>query len=80
MMDGRFFSGTRVEAYIADGSEKFKKSNAKRDALFAAVDGDDEGWEGGGQAGEEAKRLDKFGSWLEGEGEAEGRRKVNTKD
>ena len=69
MMDGRFFSGTRVEAYIADGSEKFKKSNAKRDALFAAVDGDDEGWEGEGQAGEEAKRLDKFGSWLEGEAE-----------
>lgn len=64
MMDGRFFSGTRVEAYIADGSEKFKKSNAKRDI---AVDDNDEGWEGEGKADEDAKRLDKFGSWLEGE-------------
>ena len=67
MMDGRFFSGTRVEAYIANGTEKFKKSNAKRDAALAVVDDNDEGWEVEGQAGDEAKRLDKFGSWLEGE-------------
>ncbi|KAA8908444.1 hypothetical protein FN846DRAFT_1010806 [Sphaerosporella brunnea] len=26
LMDGRFFAGRRVEAYIADGSEKFKKT------------------------------------------------------
>jgi HIV Tat-specific factor 1 len=72
MMDGRFFSGTRVEAYIADGQERFKKSNAKRDAVLAAADG--QGWEEEGQAGEEATRLDKFGSWLEGEadGKAKG--------
>jgi HIV Tat-specific factor 1 len=25
-MDGRFFAGQRVKAYIADGSEKFKKT------------------------------------------------------
>jgi HIV Tat-specific factor 1 len=29
VMDGRYFSGTRVEAYIADGSERFRKSNEK---------------------------------------------------
>ncbi|KAL8646703.1 MAG: hypothetical protein Q9210_005978, partial [Variospora velana] len=28
VMDGRFFSGTKVEAYVADGSEKFKKSSS----------------------------------------------------
>ena len=57
-MDGRFFAGTKVEAYIADGSEKFKKSFEKQ-----AVVGDEE--EGG-----EKERLDKFGSWLEeGKGE-----------
>ena len=61
-MDGRYFSGTRVEAYIADGSEKFKKSSQKKLDL-----GDDEDGEGGeGEA--EGKRLDQFGSWLEGDG------------
>ncbi|KAL8722424.1 MAG: hypothetical protein Q9225_001103 [Loekoesia sp. 1 TL-2023] len=58
VMDGRFFSGTRVEAYIADGSEKFKKSSEKKLQL------EDEGEEGD----EEGKRLDQFGSWLEGGG------------
>jgi HIV Tat-specific factor 1 len=55
-MDGRFFSGTKVEAYIADGNEKFKKSNNKKLGLEEGDEGDDEG-----------KRLDKFGSWLEEE-------------
>lgn len=45
-----------VEAHIADGSEKFKKSSEKK----AAVEVDD--------VEEEGKRLDQFGSWLE-EGE-----------
>lgn len=54
-MDGRFFSGTKVEAYIADGSEKFKKSSNKK----ATFDQDDD------QADEESERLDQFGSWLE---------------
>ena len=53
-MDGRLFAGVRVEAYIADGSEKFKKSKEKKTAL----DGDDED-----EA--ENQRLDQFGSWLE---------------
>ncbi|KAL8949231.1 MAG: hypothetical protein Q9222_004648 [Ikaeria aurantiellina] len=57
VMDGRYFSGTRVEAYIADGSEKFKKSSEKK--MDLGVDDED---------GEEGKRLDQFGSWLE-EGE-----------
>ena len=56
-MDGRYFSGTRVEAYIADGSEKFKKTNEKK--LDLGVE-DDEG-------DEEGRRLDQFGSWLEEE-------------
>ncbi|KZF26277.1 hypothetical protein L228DRAFT_257748 [Xylona heveae TC161] len=54
-MDGRFFAGTRVEAYIADGSERFKKTNEKKASL------DDE-------EDEEEERLDKFGSWLESGG------------
>jgi HIV Tat-specific factor 1 len=53
-MDGRFFAGTRVEAYIADGSERFRKANER----LAALESDDE---------EESKRLDEFGSWLESE-------------
>lgn len=55
-MNGRHFSGMIVEAYIADGSEKFKKSSEKK-----AVIGDDE-------AEDEGKRLDQFGEWLEEEG------------
>lgn len=60
MMDGRFFAGTRVDAYIADGSEKFKKTNEKRAALEdlaeKGLDASDE---------EEEQRLDDFGTWLE---------------
>ncbi|KAI4229717.1 MAG: hypothetical protein L6R36_000633 [Xanthoria steineri] len=59
LMDGRFFSGTKVEAYIADGSEKFKKSSDKKLQL-----GDED------QGNEEGQRLDKFGSWLEAGGES----------
>ena len=47
-----------VEAYIADGSEKFKKSSEKKAAIQ-----DDEGED-------EGKRLDEFGQWLEAEGES----------
>jgi HIV Tat-specific factor 1 len=56
-MDGRFFSCTKVEAYIADGNEKFKKSSSQKVKVDEDDDGDDE-----------SKRLDKFGSWLEEEG------------
>ena len=55
-MNGRHFSGMVVEAYIADGSEKFKKSGEKKAAVS-----DEEGDE------DEGKRLDQFGSWLEEE-------------
>ena len=56
-MDGRFFSGQKLEAYIADGGEKFKKSNEKKTEL------------GEGEGEEEGKRLDQFGSWLEEDGQ-----------
>lgn len=58
MMDGRFFSGTKVEAYIAEGNEKFKKSSEKK----SQIEGEEPG-------NEEGQRIDKFGSWLEGGGE-----------
>ena len=56
-MNGRHFAGMVVEAYIADGNEKFKKSSEKKAA--AMEDGGEEGNE------EEGRRLDQFGSWLE---------------
>ena len=49
IMNGRFFAGQTVEAYIADGNEKFQKSSGKGD------EEDDD----------EEKRLQRFGSWLE---------------
>lgn len=59
-MDGRYFAGTRVEAYISSGKEKFKKTNEKREALEdmaeRGIDAKDE---------EEESRLDEFGTWLE---------------
>ena len=61
LMDGRFFAGTRVEAYISDGSERFKKTNEKRAALEdlaeKGLDADEDE--------EERQRLDEFGTWLE---------------
>lgn len=50
VMDGRFFAGQRVIAYIYDGNERFRKSGAK-----AAGEEDED----------EKKRLEKFGDWLE---------------
>lgn len=67
-MDGRFFSGTKVEAYIADGNEKFKKSSEKK--LGTEEEGEEDA-----EADDEGRRLDKFGSWLEEEG---GRKGVET--
>lgn len=61
MMDGRFFGGTQVEANIADGSERFRKTNPKKAALEEELKGQN------GNENEEEKRLEKFGSWLEGE-------------
>lgn len=64
-MDGRFFAGTKVEAYIADGNEKFKKGSEKK--LGTEEDGGEDAAED-----DEGKRLDKFGSWLEEEGGRKG--------
>ncbi|KAG2415459.1 hypothetical protein HFD88_006650 [Aspergillus terreus] len=59
VMDGRYFAGTRVEAYISDGSERFKKTNEKRAAL------EDLAEKGFDAEDEEEQRLDEFGTWLE---------------
>jgi HIV Tat-specific factor 1 len=56
-MDGRWFDERQLTAYIADGSEKFRKSNEK---TVDVVEGEEE------EEGE-GDRLDKFGSWLEEE-------------
>ena len=70
VMDGRFFGGTRVEAYISDGREKFRKTNEKRAALEdmaeRGIDAEDE---------EEQRRLDEFGTWLESSHVVENRAK-----
>ena len=66
VMDGRFFAGTKVVAYVAKGDEKFKKSSTKK------ADADEDEVEGGNGNAEEGKRLDAFGKWLEeGDKEAE---------
>jgi len=54
-MDGRWFDERQLEAYVADGSEKFKKSNEK---MVDVAEGEEEA---------DGKRLDKFWSWLEEE-------------
>lgn len=59
VMNGRHFSGMVVEAYIADGNEKFKKSSEKKDVAIEEAEGEEEG-----------KRLDQFGTWLEEEASA----------
>ncbi|KAL4809554.1 hypothetical protein BDV18DRAFT_132327 [Aspergillus unguis] len=60
LMNGRFFGGTAVVAYISDGSERFRKTNEKRAALEdlaeKGFDAEDE---------DENQRLDEFGTWLE---------------
>ncbi|KAF2761892.1 nuclear mRNA splicing factor-associated protein [Pseudovirgaria hyperparasitica] len=56
--DGRSFAGRFVEAYIADGSERFRKTSN-----HARTDEDE---------AEEEARLEKFGDWLEAQ-EAEQR-------
>ena len=58
-MNGRFFDGTQVVAYVSTGNEKFAKSNESK------LDVDVDEVEGADKDTEEKKRLDKFGSWLE---------------
>lgn len=64
MMNGRFFGGTQVEAYVVDGKVRFKKSGA---SAAAALQDDGAGWEAEASKDDEAQRLDKFGAWLERE-------------
>ncbi|KAI1935512.1 hypothetical protein LOZ57_006892 [Ophidiomyces ophidiicola] len=61
MMHGRFFGGTQVEAYMANGAEKFKKSSNRNHDY----EDDGSGWEVDNGTSEDAKRLEKFGSWIE---------------
>ncbi|KAL4892189.1 hypothetical protein BDV59DRAFT_180266 [Aspergillus ambiguus] len=60
VMDGRYFAGTRVDAYISDGNERFKKTNEKRAALEDLAE---KGFDAKDE--EEEQRLDEFGTWLE---------------
>jgi len=60
VMNGRHFGGLQIEAGIATGKERYKKSDVKGEAGF--FEEEDEGGEV-----EEKKRLDEFGAWLEGE-------------
>lgn len=56
LMNGRWFDERQLEAYIANGSEKFKKASKR------TVDVDDE------EVDDEGNRLDNFGAWLENDG------------
>ena len=56
-MNGRFFSGRKVEAFLYAGKQSFKRSGA----------GDEDDVEGGDAA--EKRRLDDFAQWLMAEGE-----------
>ena len=49
-MNGRYFSGRRIEAEIYDGKTRYKKAK---------------GGATGDESEDEAKRLEKFGAWLE---------------
>lgn len=55
-MNGRFFSGRRIEASLYGGKHRFKRSGAA------------DNFEGGGDEGEK-KRLDDFAKWLMAEGD-----------
>ena len=56
-MNGRYFAGRKVEAYLFDGKERFKKSGSGRTQ------------EDGEEAGEK-ERLADFEEWLMAEGES----------
>ncbi|KAL9109365.1 MAG: hypothetical protein Q9227_005995 [Pyrenula ochraceoflavens] len=54
LMDGRYFDQRKLVAHIADGSEKFRKTNERKADINDQSDEDGEG-----------TRLDEFGAWLE---------------
>ena len=56
-MNGRYFAKRKIEAYLFDGKERFKKSG-----MGQAREDD------GGEAGEK-ERLEDFEKWLMAEGE-----------
>lgn len=56
-MNGRYFAKRRIEAYLFDGKERFKKS------------GPGQAHEDSGEAGEK-ERLADFENWLMAEGES----------
>ena len=56
-MNGRYFAGRKIEAYLFDGEERFKKS------------GPSQTQEDGEEAGE-TERLADFEKWLMAEGES----------
>jgi HIV Tat-specific factor 1 len=55
-MNGRYFAGRRIEAYVFDGKERFKKSGPGQTHED-------------GEAGE-TERLADFEKWLMAEGES----------
>ncbi|EPS25742.1 hypothetical protein PDE_00678 [Penicillium oxalicum 114-2] len=59
-LNGRFFGGDRIEAYVNTTGEKFKKMNERKAALEdmveRGIDAEDD---------EENERLKEFGDWLE---------------
>ncbi|ETN36549.1 uncharacterized protein HMPREF1541_08827 [Cyphellophora europaea CBS 101466] len=57
LMNGRWFDERQLEAYIANGTERFKKSSDKSQ-LLGGDENEDEN---------EESRIDKFGEWLEEE-------------
>ncbi|KAF9650859.1 hypothetical protein BDM02DRAFT_3185018 [Thelephora ganbajun] len=57
-MQGRFFAGRRVEAYLYTGQQRFKRSKGEDDDML------------GDGVESERKRLDDFAQWLMNEGEA----------
>jgi HIV Tat-specific factor 1 len=66
LMNGRNFGGNKVVAWIAEGSERFKKAPTGA----AAMGTDDE---------DEYERLNGFGKWLEDDAEAK-KQAVEAKD
>ena len=53
-MNGRFFAGQKVEAFLYSGKQRFKRSGAGEDLE---------------EDGDERKRLDDFAQWLMAEGD-----------
>ena len=64
-MQGRFFDGRRVEAFLYTGKQRFKKSGGTPGTGLDEDDGD----QGETSDMAEKKRLDQFANWLMTEGD-----------